>query len=249
MRITQFLRSKLKNFSNFPKEYIERSKKQVYYETPKGTPQYLNRTVERKRYRYTMNRPWTGHFRQQNMPGTIRKKVHITPIEDWSYFRGDRVEILVGKDKGKHGLVTQVIPERNWVVVDGINWHYRTVGAEEGFPGVLIRSEAPLDVTKDIRLVDPSDLQGCDFEWRYTEDGEKVRVSVRTGRIIPIPESNNHTHDYKTKAAYIEREGKDTPATVIQEVTFKPKLSTFEMDIMEEMGIEEDRIPKKSYWY
>lgn len=53
---------------------------QVYYETPKGTPQYLNRSVERKRYRYTMNRSWTGQFRQQNMPGTIRKKVFITPI-------------------------------------------------------------------------------------------------------------------------------------------------------------------------
>lgn len=61
-----------------------------------------------------------------------------------------------------------------------------------------------------MRLVDPSDLQGCDFEWRYTEEGEKVRVSARTGRIIPIPESNNHTHDYKTKGAYVERE-KDTP--------------------------------------
>jgi len=29
MRITQYLASKLKNFSNLPKEYIERSKKQV----------------------------------------------------------------------------------------------------------------------------------------------------------------------------------------------------------------------------
>lgn len=52
----------------------------VYYETPKGSPQYLNRTVERKRFRYTMNRPWTGQFRQQNMPGTMRKKVFVTPI-------------------------------------------------------------------------------------------------------------------------------------------------------------------------
>lgn len=66
--------------------------------------------------------------------------------EEWSYFRGDRVEIMVGKDKGKQGLVIQVIPERNWVVVEGINWHYRTVGSEEGFPGILIKSEAPLDV-------------------------------------------------------------------------------------------------------
>ena len=61
-------------------------KLQVYYETPKGTPQYLNRTVERKRFRYTMNRPWTGQFRQQNMAGTMRKKVFLTPIGNISCY-------------------------------------------------------------------------------------------------------------------------------------------------------------------
>ncbi|XP_067624367.1 large ribosomal subunit protein uL24m [Eurosta solidaginis] len=248
MRLTQILRSKLKNFSNFPQEYIDRSKRQVYWKTPSGVPNYLQRTVERKRFRYTTNRSWTGQFRQQNMPGTIRKKVFLNPVEEWSFFRGDRVEVLVGKDKGKQGIVTQVIPERNWVIVDGLNCHMRTVGKEKDFPGILIQSEAPLDVTKDIRLVDPSDLQGTDFEWRYTEEGEKVRVSMRTSRIIPIPESNNQTHDYKTPSAYIERE-KDTPGAVVGEITFQPKLATFEMDIMDEMGIVEERKPRKSYWY
>lgn len=109
MRLINFLRTKAKDFSNFPKEYIERSKRQVigikilsasfrrsyfkavyqlqvYYETPKGAPQYLNRTVERKRFRYTTNRPWTAQFRQQNMPGTMRKKVFITPIGKWGKY-------------------------------------------------------------------------------------------------------------------------------------------------------------------
>uniref|UniRef100_A0A1B0AT69 Large ribosomal subunit protein uL24m n=1 Tax=Glossina palpalis gambiensis TaxID=67801 RepID=A0A1B0AT69_9MUSC len=158
MRLVQCLRSKLKDFSNFPKEYVERSKRQVYFETPRAR-NYLPRTVERKKYRYTTNRPWT---------------------EEWGYFRGDRVEVLVGKDKGKQGFITQVITERNWVICEGLNWHYRTVAAEKGFPGILIKSEAPLDVTKDIRLIDPSDLQGCEWEWRYTEEGEMVRVSTRT---------------------------------------------------------------------
>ncbi|XP_026844238.1 probable 39S ribosomal protein L24, mitochondrial [Drosophila persimilis] len=247
MRITQFLASKLKNFSNLPKEYIERSRKQVYWQTPREK-NYLPRTVERKRFRYTTNRPWTGQFRQQNMPATMRRKVLIEPVEDWSFFRGDRIEVLVGKDKGKQGIVTQVIPERNWVIVEGLNWHYRRVGAEKEFPGIIIKSEAPLHVLNDIRLVDPSDLLGTEFEWRFTEEGEKVRVSMRSGRIIPIPETNNQTHDYKTPNAYIERE-KDTPAAVVGEITFQPKLSTFEMDIMEEMGIKEERTPAKSYWY
>jgi large subunit ribosomal protein L24 len=195
-----------------------------------------------------MNRPWTGQFRQQNMPGTIRKKVFLEPIETWSYFRGDRVEVLVGKDKGKQGIVTQVIPERNWVVVEGLNCHYRRVGQDKEYPGVTIKSEAPLLVTNQISLVDPADLLSTKFEWRYTEEGEKVRVSLRTGKIIPIPKAGDETIDYKTKGTYIERE-KDTSGSVASEITFKPSLQTFEMEIMREMGIEEERVPKKSYWY
>lgn len=56
------------------------------------------------------------------------------------------MEVLVGKDKGKQGFVTQVITERNWVICEGLNWHYRRVAAEDGFPGIIIKSEAPLDV-------------------------------------------------------------------------------------------------------
>lgn len=73
--------------------------------------------------------------------------LYLWNLGEMGYFRGDRVEVLVGKDKGKHGLITQIIPERNWVLVEGINCHYRAVGKEDSFPGVVIKSEAPLDVT------------------------------------------------------------------------------------------------------
>lgn len=103
-------------------------------------------------------------------------------------------------------------------------------------------------INEQVALVDPSDLQATEMEWRFTEEGEKVRVSVRTGRIIPIPQANEETYDYKTKGTYVEKP-KDTPGSVVSEVTFKPSLRTFEMEIMDEMGIQEDRIPKKTYWY
>lgn len=221
---------------------------QVYWKTPRGKPNYLPKTVERHRFRFTTNRSWTGQFKQQNMPGTIRKKVFIEPIENWSFFRGDRVEVLVGKDKGKQGIVSQIFPERNWVIVEGLNCHLRKVGKDENFPGIIIKSEAPLLVTSQVTLVDPSDFLATPYEWRFTEEGEKVRVSSRTGRIIPIPATHDETHDYKSKAAYVERD-KDTQAKVVEEITFKPSLQTFEMEIMKELGIEEDRVPAKTYWY
>lgn len=182
------------------------------------------------------------------MPNTKRKKVFIEPIKDWSFFKGDRVEVLVGPDKGKQGIVNQIIQERNWVIVEGLNTHLRLVGKEKEYQGVLIRSESPLLVTTQVALVDPTDLMSTEIEWRFTEEGEKVRVSKRTGRIIPIPKAHEETIDYKSKSLYITRP-KDTEADVVTEITFEPKLCTFEMDIMEKMGIEEDRIPAKSYWY
>ncbi|KAG4073056.1 hypothetical protein HA402_009475 [Bradysia odoriphaga] len=236
-----------KRYSNLPDSYIKRATEQVYWRTPRDH-RYLNRTVQRLRFRFTTNRPWTSQFYQQNLPGTYRKPVFVEPIEEWSYFKGDRVEVLVGRDKGKQGIVTQVIQERNWVIVEGLNCHFRRVGQDKNFPGILIKSEAPLLVTNQIALVDPSDLQSTPFEWRYTEEGEKVRVSSRTGRIIPLPKSMEETVDYKSKKAYVERE-KDTPAAVASAVTFEPKIMTFEMEIMKEMGIEEDRIPGKTFWY
>jgi large subunit ribosomal protein L24 len=156
--------------------------------------------------------------------------------------------VLVGNDKGKQGIINQVIRERNWVIVEGLNCHMRIVGRDKNYPGILIRSEAPLLVTNQVKLVDPTDLMATDVEWRFTEEGEKVRVSTRSGRIIPVPKANEETIDYKTKATYYTRD-KDTEAAEVAKITYEPKLSTFEMDIMESMNISDDRVPKKSYWY
>ena len=62
--------------------------------------------------------------------------------------------------------------------------------------------------------------KATDFEWRYTKDGDKVRVSLRTGRIIPIPASHDETVDYKEPTLY--KDGlKDTSKKDVEKVTFK----------------------------
>lgn len=250
MRITSVLLNKVgeltKQYSNLPESYIKRAMEKVYWRTPRGFPQYLPRTVAKKKFRFTTHRPWTAEFQQQNARN--RKKVFVEPILEWSFFRGDRVEVLVGPDKGKQGIVSQVIQERNWVIVEGLNTVLRTIGKTKDFPGVVIRAETPLLVTDQVSLVDPSDLQPVAVEWRYTEEGDKVRVSTRTGRIIPIPKLAAETYDYKTKNTYKESE-KDTGKDEVAEITFDAKLKTFEMDIMDSMGLKDDRIPAKAYWY
>nr|CAG4644989.1 EOG090X0ADH [Leptodora kindtii] len=249
MRITTWL-SKISKisyqYSNLPESYIKRAMKTVLWEAPKNMPQYLPVVVEKTKFRYTMNRPWTEESRRQNEFGIKRKKVFVEPIKDWSFFHGDLVEVLVGKDKGKHGLVNYIVEERNWVVVEGLNVHYRRLGKTKDFPGVMVQSEAPLLVTTEVALVDPSDNKGTSVEWRFTEQGEKVRVSKRTGHIIPMPVSASETIDFKTPAGYAEQE-KDTRAADVTTATFVPQLKTFEMDLMEHYKLNEDVNERKVY--
>ncbi|XP_013788032.1 probable 39S ribosomal protein L24, mitochondrial [Limulus polyphemus] len=245
--ILQSLSRLPKDYSNFPKQYVERAMEQVGWRTPKG-PQYLRKEIKKKKFRYNMSRPWTEEFRKANEPGTHRKKIFLEPVKEWSFFRGDRVEVMVGKDKGKQGIVNYIVKERNWVVVEGLNCHYRFIGKQKNSPGVLVQSEGPLLVTGQVSLVDPSDNKPSEVEWRYTDEGEKVRVSVRTGRIIPIPKMAEETHDYKERSFYLEQP-KDTKSEEISKITFEPKLMTFEQDIMNHLGIKEERQPHRTYWY
>ncbi|KAK9872452.1 hypothetical protein WA026_017921 [Henosepilachna vigintioctopunctata] len=252
MRVSKVL-SMAKNwshhYSNFPESYIKRATEQIYWKNPKG-PQYKpNAVIKRKKFKYEEDRPWTAKFQELNAAGKQHAKDWIEPIQDWSFFRGDRVEILVGKDKGKQGIVSMIVTERNWVFVEGLNCNIERVdNRKEDIAHVYVQKEAPLLVTNQVAIVDPSDLKPTPIEWRYTEEGEKVRVSTRTGRIIPIPATNEETRDYKTRRAYIEQP-KDTVSAEVDKITFEPKLCTFEMDLMEKYGIKEDRVPPKSYWY
>uniref|UniRef100_A0A023FK76 Large ribosomal subunit protein uL24m n=1 Tax=Amblyomma cajennense TaxID=34607 RepID=A0A023FK76_AMBCJ len=247
MRLTSFLlkASKLpKDYANFPKSYVKRVMAQVEWRTPKG-PQYRPAVIQRKKYYYGLARPWQTEFWNENMPGVPSRHVYVEPIV-WTVFRGDRVEILVGKDKGKQGIVNYIVKERNWVCVEGLNCEHRTV-TNEGVTQVM-KTEMPLLVTTQVALVDPTDNKPTKVEWRYTEDGEKVRVSVRSGRVVPIPLMAEETYDCKSPSAYSEQP-KDTRAKELEKITFVPKLMTFEQEIMEELGIKEERVPAKTYWY
>ncbi|XP_078063294.1 large ribosomal subunit protein uL24m [Mustelus asterias] len=198
-------------------------------------------------YRYGTNRPWTLAAQRLNPPGRQRRKVFVEPIApgDWTIFRGDTVEIRKGRDEGKQGKVSQVIRARNWVILEGLNTHYRYIGKVAGERGTYIASEAPL-LLRDVALVDPSDRKPTAVDWKYTEEGEKVRVSTRSGRIIPKPV-------FQRKDGIIPEQWKDGPKdTSVEdalECSYTPALKTFEDDVMEKMGITESGCPRPSYWY
>jgi len=202
----------------------------------------------KKTWTYEEHRPWTQAFKQDNLPNERPKRLYVEPIKDWAIFKGDRVEILVGKDKGKHGLVNSIIKERNWAYVEGLNCEFKTREQGPNMPPMCLKNELPLLITTQIKLVDPSDNQPTEVSWRFTEKGERVRVSTRTGRIVPLPSGAKELEDHVNPVSYIESD-KDTKEEELLAVTFKPKICSFEEEIMKEMNIVDDRKPAKTYWY
>lgn len=183
-----------------------------------------------------------------NAPGVKTPHIWVEPYEIFPVFRGDRVQVLTGKDKDKIGTVCYTVTERNWVFVFGLNTKLKEYEDDDGQTTMVSWEEEPLLYPRDVRLTDPSDKMPCEIKWRYDEEGNRVRVSLRTGRIVEIPPEAYSTYDYKTPGEYLER-AKDTKNEDVTLQTYVPVLKTFEMDIAEQMGIEEDRIPHKTFWY
>ena len=70
--------------------------------------------------------------------------------------KGDTVQVITGKDRGKKGRVLEVLPRERRVLVEGINRCKKHVRPTQSNPqGGIIDWELPLDVS-DVLLVCPS---------------------------------------------------------------------------------------------
>ena len=97
--------------------------------------------------------------------------------------KGDKVVVLSGKDKGRHGEVIKSMPKAGKVVVAGVNVAARHRKPSQANPqGGIERREAPLHVSK-VALEDPK--TGKPTRVRFEErEGKKVRIAVRSGELI-----------------------------------------------------------------
>ena len=97
--------------------------------------------------------------------------------------KGDKVVVLSGKDKGKHGEVVKAMPKDGKVIVSGVNVHARHAKPNQARPqGGIIRTEAPMHVSK-VAIEDPK--TGKPTRVRFEErDGKKVRVAAKSGELI-----------------------------------------------------------------
>ena len=97
--------------------------------------------------------------------------------------KGDQVVVLSGKDKGRTGTVTRVLPKDRKVVVDGINVAARHRKPNQANPqGGIDRAPAPLHISKV--AVATADGKPTRVRFETNKDGRKVRVAVKSGETI-----------------------------------------------------------------
>jgi large subunit ribosomal protein L24 len=98
--------------------------------------------------------------------------------------RNDMVLVITGKDRGKTGVVRQVLPKYNRLIVEGVNQikkHQRpTQSGGVPVPGGIVVKDAPLAVS-NVMLLCKECNQPARVGYRTRQDGVKVRVCRRCG--------------------------------------------------------------------
>ena len=99
------------------------------------------------------------------------------------YKKGDRVQVIAGKDKGKQGEILQVLRAKERAVVRGVNVARRHTRASQTSPGGIVDKEMPIAVS-NLAHIDPKDDKPTRVGFKFLDDGRKVRFSKRSGEVI-----------------------------------------------------------------
>ncbi len=96
--------------------------------------------------------------------------------------KGDTVEVITGKDKGKQGEIAFVFPKTGKIIINGVNTaqkHQRAQRAND--QGGIIDKDLPLDAS-NVMLVHKGKKVRIGYKVR--EDGTKVRIARPSGEEI-----------------------------------------------------------------
>ena len=98
--------------------------------------------------------------------------------------KGDRVVVLTGKDKGRSGEVTKVMPKEERVLVSGINMVQRHTKPSQTNPqGGIVNKEASLHLS-NVALADSA---GKATRVGFRMEGDKkVRFAKTNGETINV---------------------------------------------------------------
>jgi len=95
--------------------------------------------------------------------------------------KGDKVVVLAGKDKGREGEITRVMPKDNKALVGGVNVAIRHQRQSQTSQGGRIAKEMPIDLSNLALLDGKGKATRVGFR---VEGDKKVRFAKTTGEAI-----------------------------------------------------------------
>ncbi len=97
--------------------------------------------------------------------------------------KGDRVVVLSGRDKGRNGQVTMVMPKENRAIVEGLNLVKKHQAQTARAEGGIISKEAPIHLS-NLAVADPKTGKATRVGFKVLDDGRKVRFAKSSGDLI-----------------------------------------------------------------
>ena len=101
--------------------------------------------------------------------------------------KGDEVVVLAGKDKGKRGVVLNIIYDDAKVIVENVNMAKRHTKGNpmQGTPGGIIEKEMPIEVS-NVAIWNPVSNKGDRVGFKFLEDGRKVRYFKSNDEVVDV---------------------------------------------------------------
>ncbi|MDR1362239.1 MAG: 50S ribosomal protein L24 [Holosporaceae bacterium] len=103
-------------------------------------------------------------------------------MNSWRIKKGDMVQVIAGKDRGRSGEILMVLRDERRVVVKGVNVCVKHRKPSAASPGGIEKNEQSIHAS-NVMLLDVNDDRPTRVGMKII-DGKKVRVSKRTGTVI-----------------------------------------------------------------
>jgi len=95
---------------------------------------------------------------------------------------GDKVKITAGKDKGREGIIEEILLKEGKVLVPGINIYKKHIKSSPGQKGGIYEIPRPLDFSK-VAVICPKCNKAVRVGFKFVGE-EKVRICRKCGREI-----------------------------------------------------------------